>query len=279
MGDEASPQPPTRNGDEMPEDVNLLRAIDRIVILERQVAVREETMKGVEVRLANYMGLTSRTARSAMIMANAAAVTNIGNEAGTAPTTITVQGSGEPLGASWFVYGNAKTVTDQIGIPITAGGTYVSEVVYTATQLTSDDVLAYMVLGSGGSTSIDTGLYVRCNNTATSFIYANVYQNKLYFGHGTRSGGTRTYNNWLSLDVNWKSGDSIGIRAEGNAFTVFQNSTAIATYVDEANAGPRGQQDLGRRRRRPGLQLGPQRVEEGLAPGIRGHREVCRAGH
>lgn len=195
----------------------------------------------VEVRLANYMGLTSRTARSAMIMANAAAVTNIGNETGTAPTTITVQGSGEPLGASWFVYGNAKTVNDQIGIPITAGGTYVSEVVYTAAQLTSDDVLAYMVLGSGGSTSIDTGLYVRCNNTATSFIYANVYQNKLYFGHGTRSGGTRTYNDWLSLDVNWKSGDSIGIRAEGNAFTVFQNSTAIATYVDEANAGPRGQ--------------------------------------
>lgn len=195
----------------------------------------------VEVRLANYMGLTSRTARSAMIMATAAAVTNIGNETGTAATTITVQGSGEPLGASWFVYGNAKTVTDQIGIPITTGGTYVSEVVYTAAQLTSDDVLAYMVLGSGGSTSIDTGLYARCNNTATSFIYANVYQNKLYFGHGTRSGGTRTYNDWLSLDVNWKSGDSIGIRAEGNAFIVFQNSTAIATYVDEANAGPRGQ--------------------------------------
>ena len=60
MGDEASPQPPTRNGDEMPEDVNLLRAIDRIVILERQVAVREETMKGVEVRLAKIEVVLSK---------------------------------------------------------------------------------------------------------------------------------------------------------------------------------------------------------------------------
>ena len=194
----------------------------------------------VELRLANYLGLTANTARSAMIMANAAAVTNIGNEAGTAPTTITVQGSGEPLGASWFVYGNAKTVNDQIGIPITSGGTYISEVVYTGAQLTSDDMLAYMVLGQGGSESLDTGLYVRCNADATRFIYANVFQNKVYLGHGSRAGGSRTYNDWLSLDVNWKQGDSLGIRAEGDLIVLYQNSTQLFAHPDEAHTAAKG---------------------------------------
>ena len=194
----------------------------------------------VELRLANYLGLTANTARSAMIMANAATVTNIGNETGTAPTTVTVQGSGEPLGASWFVYGNAKTVNDQIGIPITSGGTYISEVVYTGAQLTSDDMLAYMVLGQGGSESLDTGLYVRCNADATRFIYANVFQNKVYLGHGSRAGGSRTYNDWLSLDVNWKQGDSLGIRAEGDLIVLYQNSTQLFAHPDEAHTAAKG---------------------------------------
>ena len=194
----------------------------------------------VELRLANYLGLTANTARSAMIMANAATVTNIGNETGTAPTTITVQGSGEPLGASWFVYGNAKTLNDQIGIPITSGGTYVSEVVYTASQLTSDDMLAYMVLGQGGSTTLDSGLYVRCNADATRFIYANVFQNKVYLGHGSRTGGSRTYNDWLSLDVNWKQGDSLGLRAEGDLITLYQNSTKLIAHPDESHTAAKG---------------------------------------
>lgn len=194
----------------------------------------------VELRLANYLGLTANTARSAMIMANAATVTNIGNETGTAPTTITVQGNGEALGAQWFVHGNAKTVNDQIGIPINVGGTYISEVVYTAAQLTSDDMLAYMVLGQGGSTSLDTGLYVRCNADATRFIYANVFQNKVYLGHGSRSGGSRTYTDWVSLDVNWKSGDSLGIRAEGDLITLYQNSTALISHPDESHSAAKG---------------------------------------
>lgn len=194
----------------------------------------------VELRLANYLGLTANTARSAMIMANAATVTNIGNETGTAPTTITVQGNGEALGAQWFVHGNAKTVNDQIGIPINVGGTYISEVVYTAAQLTSDDMLAYMVLGQGGSTSLDTGLYVRCNADATRFVYANVFENKVYLGHGSRSGGSRTYTDWVSLDVNWKSGDSLGIRAEGDLITLYQNSTALISHPDESHSAAKG---------------------------------------
>lgn len=77
---------------------------------------------------------------------------------------------------------------------------------YTASQLTSDDMLAYMVLGQGGSTTLDSGLYVRCNADATRFIYANVFKNKVYRS-GSRTGGSRTkYNDWVSLDVNWKSG-------------------------------------------------------------------------
>lgn len=194
----------------------------------------------VELRLANYLGLTANTARSAMIMANAATVTNIGNETGTAPTTITVQGNGEALGAQWFVHGNAKTVNDQIGIPINVGGTYISEVVYTAAQLTSDDMLAYMVLGQGGSTSLDTGLYVRCNADATRFVYANVFENKVYLGHGSRSGGSRTYTDWVSLDVNWKSGDSLGIRAEGDLIILYQNSTALISHPDESHSAAKG---------------------------------------
>lgn len=44
----------------MPDDSNLTRVIDRIVILERQAAVKEETMKGIEARLGKIETVLSK---------------------------------------------------------------------------------------------------------------------------------------------------------------------------------------------------------------------------
>lgn len=192
------------------------------------------------------MDLLGRTAITAQAAADAAGVGAVADESGTTMTTLLFGTTTQELGSQWYVSGLARIVDGQIQIPDQAtNGTFVSEVVYKGGKLQSADVLAKMVLGAGGSTNLDTGLYIRCNQDATSFVYANVFQGKLYFGHGTRTLGglVRNYNDWLNLDISWSVGESLGIRAEGNQYTVYKGDAVIAEYTDTANEASAGPQN------------------------------------
>ena len=190
----------------------------------------------------NQANELSDMVRRAVSMANEALTKGYGIENGTTPVNVSFSGHRQPLGPQFYVYGDAELVYSQIGLwpPQDTGGSFVSDWVFTATQMTSDNMIAYAVLGTGGSESLDTGLYVRCNATGTSFVYANVFSNKLYLGRGSRSGGLRTYVDWLSKDVEWKVGDSLGLKAEGDVYTVYRGNVEVAKYSDTAHTATVG---------------------------------------
>lgn len=190
----------------------------------------------------NQANELSDMARRAIAMANEALTKGYGTENGTTPVNVSFTGHRQPLGPQFFVYGDAELVNSQIGIWLqeSSPGSYVSDWVFTATQMTSDNMIAYATLGTGGSGSLDTGLYVRCNSTATAFVYANVFSDKLYLGRGTRSGGVRTYNDWLSKEIDWKVGDSLGLKAEGDVYTVYRGNVEVAKYSDTAHTATVG---------------------------------------
>ena len=192
----------------------------------------------------NQLTEISAMARRAVSMANEALTKGYGTENGTTPVNVSFTGHRQPLGPQFFVYGDAELVGNQIGLFLSTdlgvGGSYASEYVFTATQMTSDNMIAYAVLGTNGSTAYDTGLYVRCNATATSFVYVNVFRNKLYLGRGTRSGGARSYTDWMTKDIDWNVGDSLGLKADGDNYTVYRGNVVVAEYSDTAHTATKG---------------------------------------
>ena len=209
-------------------------------------------------------------ARRAVSMANEALTKGYGTDNGTTPVNVSFTGHRQPLGPQFFVYGDAQLVGNQIGLFLSTdlgvGGSYASEYVFTATQMTSDNMIAYAVLGTNGSTAYDTGLYVRCNATATSFVYVNVFRNKLYLGRGTRSGGARSYTDWMTKDIDWNVGDSLGLKADGDNYTVYRGMWLLRSIRIRRTPRPRA--------RRTGSSAAGSRVTGMGSPTSRMNRSV-----
>lgn len=195
----------------------------------------------VEDGFANWLRVSNNAASSAQVQANKALAIAQGLLAGGASFTETFAGSGALDSGLWTI-GSARVqrVSDNLGITTqTDDGAYQDWFVYN-NQFITDDQSAGVVLGAYGSTSVDSGLFIRCNADATRFVYINIFSNQLYLGQATRSGGTWTFNDWINYAYSFNPGYSVVLNAKGDLFTVIVNGSQILQYSDTAHTGPKG---------------------------------------
>jgi hypothetical protein len=88
----------------------------------------------------------------------------------------------------------------------------------------------------------ELGLHVRMNSTQTSWVYLNVFKNKVYLGRATRSGGSITFTDWVSVTsgIAVANGTQVEIRATGSTYRAFVGGKQVAAYTDAAVSHPVG---------------------------------------
>ena len=195
----------------------------------------------IETALAQWMADQASNGVAANATANKALAIAQGILAGGGSHSETFEGSGALDTGLWTVAASrVQRVDGNLGITTQTGdGTYQDWFVY-KNQFTGDDQSVAVVFGKYGTTSLDTGIFLRCNADATRFVYLNCFSNKVYLGQGTRSGGSWTFNDWTSQNVDLAVGNSVQLTAVGDLFTVIINGQQILTYPDTAQTGPKG---------------------------------------
>ena len=195
----------------------------------------------IEQDFSAWLKTTNQNASAANVTANAALALAQSANSGGISNAETFQGSGALDATKWTVSASrVQRVNDDLGITTQTGdGDYRDWVVYNP-EFTSDNQSAAVVLGAGGSTAIDSGLLIRCNADCTRFVYLNFYSNKLYLGQGSRSGGSWSFNDWISMDVSLDAGYSVALQAVGNVYTATVNGNTVISYPDTGQTAPKG---------------------------------------
>ncbi|MDV7244472.1 MULTISPECIES: hypothetical protein [Rhodococcus] len=88
----------------------------------------------------------------------------------------------------------------------------------------------------------ELGLHVRMNAEQTAWVYLNVFKNKVYLGRATRSGGSITFNDWVSVTsgITVANGTQVEIRATGSTYRAFVGGKQVAAYTDATVSHPVG---------------------------------------
>ena len=195
----------------------------------------------IEEDFAAWLGTTNANATAASVTANRALALAQAANSGGMSASETFEGSGALDSTKWAVSASqVRRVNGDLGITTQTGnGNYADWAVYKP-EYTSDNQSGAVVLGAGGSTSLDSGLFIRCNADATRFVYLNFFKNKFYLGQGSRSGGNWTWNDWVMQDFEVDAGYSIALQVVGNLYTVTINGQTILSYPDTGSTAPVG---------------------------------------
>lgn len=195
----------------------------------------------IEEDFAAWLGVTNANATAAAVTANRALALAQAANSGGMSASETFEGSGALDSTKWTVAASrVQRVNGDLGITTQTGdGNYADWAVYKP-EYTSDNQSAAVVLGAGGSTSLASSLFIRCNADATRFVYLNFFKQKFYLGQGSRSGGNWTWNDWVMQDFEVNAGYSIALQVVGNLYTVTINGQTILSYPDTGSTAPVG---------------------------------------
>lgn len=106
---------------------------------------------------------------------------------------------------------------------------------YNATTA-GDDQSVIGVIGTTHSALFQaTTIICRGNSTLSSFIYANVFINKVYVGNATHSGSSMpTWNDWNSggTSISISAGSTVELKVQGNTYSFLVNGVVKYSHTD-----------------------------------------------
>ena len=186
-------------------------------------------------------------------------IQNVGVENSTAIAAINAALGGESGSGVYFVdtFDRADSTSlgsDWILFDYDSAGIQIAGNMASSRQLAAGDTLAKcntLPLGDNMSAAIvagtlhaglytHLGLVVRMNDAGTAWAYLNIFKNKVYLGRATRSGGTVTYTDWVSVTsgISISIGTQVELRAEGQTYRAYVAGALVASYTDAAVSHP-----------------------------------------
>lgn len=115
--------------------------------------------------------------------------------------------------------------------------THSAEEIYYArhnTVMKTDSVSIQAVMGTIGQQDKWTSIISHSSSSLDSFAYVNLYQNHIYFGHGSFNAGTGayTYNDLANVAVGVYNGNLVELKNTGTTWNVNINGTTVLSYTD-----------------------------------------------
>lgn len=100
------------------------------------------------------------------------------------------------------------------------------------TVMKTDSVSIQGVMGTNGQQDKATTLISHASSTLDSFAYVNIFNNHLYFGHGTLISNVYTFNDLTNQAYTVNNGDRVELVNNGTLWTVNVNGFPALTVTD-----------------------------------------------
>lgn len=103
------------------------------------------------------------------------------------------------------------------------------------TVMKTDSVSIQAVMGTNGQSDKETTLISHASSSLDSFAYANLFNNHIYFGHGSFSAGTFTFNDLANVAYTINNGDRVELKNNGTTWQVNVNGVLALTVTDSGS--------------------------------------------